>query len=257
MDDNRIIPEENGDITADAKSDENVIASNVSGLSDNARVNSESTNKSFYSHSEGKVKKKKLVRTVLIVMYVFILLCAFLVPYIAFRSQKTVSSDITINVSEIDKISKLKVMSITDTQVVTENKDDNSEGITAWTQFTGRGDFVINLQQSEVIVDNVRKTVIVRTPNVSIDQETFTLEYGNTKTYFFNNSVGNDSYREGVDIAHAQMQEAYSKIYDSITRNQHYYQAAEESAWATITSLVRSWNKDISDLHVIVEIGVL
>lgn len=34
---------------------------------------------------------------------------------IPFRSQKTVYSDITINVSEMDKISKLKVMSITDT----------------------------------------------------------------------------------------------------------------------------------------------
>ena len=157
----------------------------------------------------------------------------------------------------MQEISDLQVLSITDTQVVTENPEDNTEGISAWTQFTGRGDFIVNLQQSEVIVDNVRKTVVIRTPSVSIDQDTFTLEYGNTKTLFFHNSFGNDSYREGVNIAQSQYQEAYSKIYDNITMNPYYYGVAENSAAQIITSLVKSWNKDIPDLNVIVEIGAI
>lgn len=205
------------------------------------------------------MKKTGIPKRALILygLYIVLLILAFLIPYFVFSSSRTVSSKISISVSEVENISALQVLSVTDTQVVTENPEDNNEGITAWTQFTGRGDFIVNLQQSEIIVDNVRKTVIVRTPNVSINQNTFTIEYGNTETYFFHNSFGNDSYREGVDIAQAQVQEAYSKIYNSITRNQYYYSAAEESAERIITALVKSWNKSIPDLNVYVEIGVI
>ena len=203
------------------------------------------------------VKYKITLKKILVICYVLILLAGFCVPYFAIIKTKRVSSSIQINISDMQEIAELQVLSITDTQVITENPDDNSEGITAWTEFTGRGDFVVNLQQSEIVVDNVRKTVIIRTPNVAIDQDTFTLEYGNTETLFFHNSMGNDSYREGVDIAQSQYQEAYSKIYDNITMNPYYYSVAEDSAKRIIESLVRSWNKDIPNLKVIVEVGAI
>ena len=197
------------------------------------------------------------MRRIFLILFVVLLLIAFLIPFFWFSSRKVASSSINISVIQMREISNLQVLSITDTQVITETPEDNSEGIDAWTQFTGRGDFVVNLQQSEVIVDNVRKTVIIRTPSVSIDQDTFTLEYGNTETLFFHNRMGNDSYREGVDIAQSQYQEAYSKIYDNITMNPYYYGVAEDAAVRIITSLVKSWNKDVPDLNVIVEVGAI
>ena len=203
------------------------------------------------------VKYKMPLKKVLVICYVLILIAGFCVPFFAITRTKRVSSSIQINIAEMQEKAELQVLTMTDTQVITENSNDNSEGITAWAQYTGRGDFVVNLQQSEVIVDNVRKTVIIRTPNVTIDQNTFTLEYGNTELIFFDNKMGNDSYREGVDIAQSQYQEAYSKIYDNITMNPYYYRVAEESAAKIIESLVRSWNEDIPDLNVIVEVGAI
>lgn len=193
----------------------------------------------------------------LFIVYIIVLFLAFFIPYYHLSSKKNVSTKIDISIAEVEKISKLGVLSITDTQVIAENPEDNTEGITAWTQFTGRADFMVNLQQSEFVVDNARKTIIVRTPNVTIDQSTFALEYGNTEIYLFHNSYGNDSYREGVNIAQAQIQEAYTRIFDNITRNPHYYTAAKKSAESIIESLIKSWNKNISDLNVLVEVGAI
>ncbi len=167
------------------------------------------------------------------------------------------SVDNSIKIGAITEKASLHVLSISDSVIVTENKEDNGKGITAWTKFTGTGEFIVDLQKSEFLVDQARKTVIVKTPEVSIDKNNFTLDYNDTKTLFFNNNLTDDDYTTGVGIAVSQLKEAYVKIYDQLYTNPYYYDSARNSAEKIIKSLVVNLNKGVEDLTVIVEVGAL
>lgn len=191
----------------------------------------------------------------LVSLCIVLLLAAFFVPYFIFSAKRVVSHDIVIDVVSFDRQAKLEVLSISNTEVLVEKAADNKDAIEAWTQYTGTGVFTVNLKACEFIVDSVRKVVIVRTPNVEV--ENFTLEYGKTKQLFFLNKYFNDSYKDGADLAQRQLYDAYCKIHDTIISNPHYYATARKSAKLIISSLIKGLNKEIPDLQVIVEVGAL
>ena len=211
--------------------------------------------------SNGKTSQHRMSKgkKILVLCLIFLLLLGGMALhfYRVGRTNNVVTSEIKIDLDNLKKTKELHVLHVTDSQVIAENAKDNKDGISAWTQFTGRCDFIIDLSQCETIVDNIRKTVIIRTAPVSIDRNHFTLEYGNTETLFFYNKMANDSYTEGINLARRQYEEAYAKIYDKITQNPYYYGEAEKAVKTIIESLVKSWNKNIPDLNVIVEVGVI
>ena len=190
---------------------------------------------------------------VLVGLLCFVIL--WFMKYLIFST--SVSSNTQISIKAVTEKSTLEVLSISDSVIVIENEKNNSEGITAWTKFTGKGCFVVDLQNSEFLIDQARKTVIVKTPDVSIDKEHFTLDYNDTENLFFNDKGFNESYRTGIEIAENQYNEAYVRIFEQLYTNPYYYDSAQNAAEKIIASLVKNFNKDIDGLTVIVEIGAL
>ncbi len=198
----------------------------------------------------------------IIFIYIFVgaigLFLALFITSVACKSQKvTVSARVDISIQEIKDKAVLHVLTVSDSVVITENEKNNNKGITAWTKFTGTGDFVVDLQKSEFLIDKARKTVIVKTPEVTIDKDNFSLDYNDTESLFFADSGANESYKYGVDIAESQFNEAYLKIYDELYTNPYYFDSAKSAAEKIIKSLVLSFNKGVEDLTVIVEVGAL
>lgn len=167
------------------------------------------------------------------------------------------NADNHINIDAISENATLRVLSVSDSVIITEKKEDNKKGITAWTKFTGTGEFVVDLHKSDFLIDEARKTVIVKTPEVSINKDSFTLDYNDIKPLFFANDFTNDSYMTGVGIAEKQLKEAYVRIFDQLYTNPYYYNSAKSAAEKVIKSLVLGLNKGVEGLNVIVEIGAL
>ena len=168
-----------------------------------------------------------------------------------------VSASVQINVKEVSEKATLEVLTISDSVVVVEKAKDNDQGITAWAKFTGNGYFVVDLKNAEFLIDQVRKTVVVKTPDVTIDKDHFTLDYNDIEVLFFNDKGFNGSYLEGVGLAESQLNEAYVKIFEQIYTNPSYYDSAESAAEKIIKSLVQNCNKGVEGLNVIVEVGAL
>lgn len=168
-----------------------------------------------------------------------------------------VSAVVDIKIEGIKEKATLHVLAISDSVVITDTGKDDNKGVTAWTKFTGTGDFVVDLERSEFLVDKARKTVIVKTPDVTINKDNFSLNYNDTESLFFADSWGNESDKYGVEIAESQFNEAYLKIYDEIFTNPYYYDSAKSAAEKVIIALVKSFNKGVDDLTVIVEVGAL
>ncbi len=193
----------------------------------------------------------------ILVAVVGIVPALFITSMVGKSMKTTVSARVDISIEEIKEKSTLHVLTVSDSVVITENEKNNNRGITAWTKFTGTGDFVVDLQKSEFLIDKARKTVIVKTPDVTIDKDNFSLDYNDTESLFFADSGADESYRYGVDIAESQFNEAYLKIYDELYTNPYYYDSAKSAAEKIIKSLVLSFNKGIEGLTVIVEVGAL
>lgn len=188
---------------------------------------------------------------------IVLVLASFITSKVGKSLKPAVSARVDISIQEIREKAALHVLTVSDSVVITENEKNNNKGITAWTKFTGTGDFVVDLQKSEFLIDKARKTVIVKTPDVTIDKDNFSLDYNDTESLFFADSGANESYRYGVDIAESQFNEAYLKIYDELYTNPYYYDSAKSAAEKIIKSLVLSFNKGVEGLTVIVEVGAL
>lgn len=168
-----------------------------------------------------------------------------------------VSANVNIKIEGIQEKAVLHVLTVSDSVVITETGKNDNKGVTAWTKFTGTGDFVVDLEKSEFLIDKARKTVIVKTPDVTIDKDNFSLDYNDTESLFFADFWGNESYKYGVEIAESQFNEAYLKIYDELFTNPYYYDSAKNATEKIIEALIRSLNKGVENLTVIVEVGAL
>ena len=204
------------------------------------------------------VKNKKRSNRIAFLSFILVIIASivFLSSYMKARNDRTIVSNATITVAALEKHSELEVLTIRASEVIVDNASDNPQRIDAWTECTGSGIFTLDIAKSEFIIDQARKRVIVRTPDVVLS-DNFTLDYGETRELFFNNNWSDDSYSDGADLAESQLKRAYTSILDTIANNPYYYETARSSAVRIITSLIRGFNKDVENLDVVVEIGAL
>ncbi len=189
-------------------------------------------------------------------LIVVIFLMVFLSSYLEAKNNRKVETNIEITVSGLEGHSELEVLTIKASEVIVDSASDNPQKIDAWTECTGSGVFILDIANSEFLIDQARRRVIVRTPDVVLS-DNFTLDYGETRELFFNNNWSDDSYSEGADLAESHLKRAYTKILDTIANNPYYYETARSSAERIVSSLVRGFNRDVKDLDVVVEIGAL
>ena len=203
-------------------------------------------------------RNKKRTNRIVFASFVLIIIASmvFLSSYMKARNDRTVESSATITIAALENHSELEVLTIRASEVIVDNASDNSQRIDAWTECTGFGIFTLDIARSEFLIDQARRKVIVRTPDVVLS-DNFTLDYGETRELFFNNNWTDDSYSAGADLAESQLKRAYTSILDTIANNPYYYETARASATRIITSLIRGFNKDVENLEVVVEIGAL
>ena len=193
----------------------------------------------------------------IIICIVVLIAGMFVSGVVCDRLKTKTSGNVNITIESIREKSDLHVLTISESVTITDTGKDDSKGVEAWTSFSGSGDFVVDLKNSEFLIDNARKTVIVKTPDVSIDKDNFSLNYQDTEVLLFDDSLGNENYRYGVEISQNQFNKAYLEIYDNLFTNPYYYDIAKTAAEKIIESLVKGCNKNVDGLNVKVEVGAL
>lgn len=214
---------------------------------------------STWKDGELKSENKVLPDWVLVVVSLICVVSAIGVYYLLKTgdSKYSATQHAIIDVESVRETSLLEVLSISTKELIAESEKDNKDGITAWTEFEGKGVFVVDLAKSQFLVDEARNTVIVRTPKVKFSTDRFTIDYGKTKNLLFYNAGFNDNYLDGSNLYHKQLREAYVKMFNKLYTNPYYYKRAESAADKIISSLVKGFNSDNNDLQVFVEVGVL
>lgn len=160
-----------------------------------------------------------------------------------------VSNRGVISIKNLEEISRLEIIKANDVEFITENRNENSGKITAWLEVTGEGTFVIDLQAAEFIIDDEHQYVLVRVPHPTLTDVSIT----DTQKRFFEDDWKNGSYREGVELAQKQRNEASMRIQKSLMANQYVYLNAKSVAESMIQNLVKQFNPDIPELKVEVE----
>lgn len=167
------------------------------------------------------------------------------------RAEKNyhVSSTVVISIGDLEESQKLEVLKANDIEFITEDRDNNSGNVTAWLEVEGEGTFVVDLQAAEFIIDNDRHYVLVRIPNPELTN----INIIKTTRRLFADDWRDGSYREGVDLALKQRNEASLQIQKALLSNQYIFSNAQDVAVAMIGNLVKQFNPDIPDLTVDVE----
>ena len=209
-------------------------------------------NGAYYSRKRARAKKN----AILFFFFIALFASVFGISYFTARNNRAASSVAAITIGNLDKRGDLEVLKIRASEVIIDNAYENAQRIDAWTECTGSGTFILDIANSEFVVDQARRIVIVRTPDVVLS-DNFTLDYGEIRELFFSNNWSDDSYKDGADLAESQLKRAYTKILDTISENPYYYETARDSAERIVISLIKGFNRDIKDLQVIVEVGAL
>lgn len=166
------------------------------------------------------------------------------------EKQNHVSNYAIISVENIQEISRLEVLTVSDCEFVIKNADEESSTV-AWLEVQGTGVFTVDLSASEFITDSERKNVLVRIPKPALTECTVSEaddRFWKDGSIFFNGSTA-----EGVQLAQAQMREGRIMVENAIRQNRTFNDAAKKSAVYMIQSLVQQWNPTIPDLQVEVE----
>lgn len=160
-----------------------------------------------------------------------------------------VSNRAVISIGDVTRLTRLEVLTVSDSEFVIENESDNDQKITSWLEVQGIGVFTVDLQAAEFITDAQRQYVLVRVWKPELTNCTIS----STGDHFWKNGIWNDSIKVGVELSREQMREGRQLVEDSIRRNRNFYDSALSAAESSIRSLVKSWNPDIPDLTVEIE----
>jgi hypothetical protein len=180
------------------------------------------------------------------------------------ESAHHLSNDITIQIQGITEIRNLEVLNVflTDYQVWPEQ--ETSGGVLdivvdpligdaeAWIRFDGIGIFTVSLQNADFILDEQRKSVLVRVPSpvmerVLIQQDEDDVLYTSDAGLF------NNASDTGQQLVLSLTQKAQQDMTAKARSNPEYYAQAKASAEKTITQLIKNLNPDLPDLTVEVE----
>lgn len=180
------------------------------------------------------------------------------------ESAHHLSNDITIQIQGITEIRNLEVLNVflTDYQIWPEQ--ETSGGVLdivvdpligdaeAWIRFDGIGTFTVSLQNADFILDEQRKSVLVRVPSpvmerVLIQQDEDDVLYTSDAGLF------NNASDTGQQLVLSLTQKAQQDMTAKARSNPEYYAQAKASAEKTITQLIKNLNPDLPDLIVEVE----
>ncbi|MCR4912358.1 MAG: hypothetical protein K5983_01240 [Lactobacillus sp.] len=164
-----------------------------------------------------------------------------------------VSNQVAIEISDISKIFSLEVLCINDVEFIVENPKENTDNITAWIEVPGHGIMIVNLQESEFIVDAERHYVIARVPRPKLDINQYGIDADKINELLWKDDFWNGSIKNGESMTQRHLAEANRLLKEDFRTNQSYLKAAEASANVLITNLIKKVNKDIPDLKVVVE----
>ena len=122
----------------------------------------------------------------------------------------------------------------------------------AWIRFDGIGIFTVSLQNADFILDEQRKSVLVRVPSpvmerVLIQQDEDDVLYTSDAGLF------NNASDTGQQLVLSLTQKAQQDMTAKARSNPEYYAQAKASAEKTITQLIKNLNPDLPDLIVEVE----
>lgn len=160
-----------------------------------------------------------------------------------------VSNEVSISIDKMEETQNLEVIKASDVEFITEDKDNNSDKVTAWLEVTGEGTFIVNLQAAEYIINNEEQHVLVRIPKPELKNITIT----KVEKKLFTDDFLDGDYSEGVHLAIKQRNAAMLRIQKSLMGNQTVYSNAKKVATNEIANLVKQFNTDIPDLKVDVE----
>ncbi len=167
------------------------------------------------------------------------------------RAEKNyhVSNTVIISLGDMEEMQKLEVLTANDVEFITEDRDNNTGNVTAWLEVEGQGTFVIDLKAAEYVIDNDHRYVLVRIPNPELTN----ISIIRTTKCLFSDDWKNEDYREGVNLAIKQRNEASLQIQKALLSNQYIFSNAKDVSVSMIRNLVKQFNPDIPELEVEVE----
>ncbi len=173
----------------------------------------------------------------------------------------------TLTIEDVQQISKLEVLQVTNITYITPEEDDAGvlESIVStvtdlfvadaimWLKVPGTAVFTVDLSVAEFIVDSERSYVLIRIPTPEISE--FTIDYGNVEPLYFKDGgiLSGNTAKVGVEKAEEYLKNAELELRSDITSNQRFYQSACTAAQTILTNLVKEFNCDVEDLTVEVE----
>ena len=169
------------------------------------------------------------------------------------KKENAIHNDVYISVDQIREMSKYEVFSVIEYATVIESETQKEKGIYAWSQYEGKGEFSVDLEQSEILVDHANYYVSIKIPHptltyVPLLEETENFLYRDERTEFLvfqkkDNKTGSNIYRE-------QKSKGTSEILDKLN-SKEYFDRADEAAISRLTDLVKLLNSEIADKLVI------
>lgn len=171
----------------------------------------------------------------------------------AFDSAETrnhVSNYAIISVEGIQEVSRLEVLTVSDSKFVIKNADENDKTI-SWLEVQGTGVYTVDLSVSEFMVDSERGYVLARIPKPVLAE----CKVSDTGKQFWKDAsnIFNGSAADGVHLAQSQMSEGKLILEDAMRQNRRFNEESKKAAVNMVESLVRQLNPNIPDLQVEVE----
>ena len=167
------------------------------------------------------------------------------------ESKCKIHNDVYISVDQIREMSKYEVFSVIEYATVIESETQKEKGIYAWSQYEGKGEFSVDLEQSEILVDHANYYVSIKIPHT-----TMTYVPINSKDLLYQDDRKNlgifpkkDS-DTGFDIPQELESKGNSEIYKKLN-SKEYFDKADEAAISRLTDLVKLLNSEIADKLVI------
>ena len=167
------------------------------------------------------------------------------------EKQNHVSNYAVISIEAAQEVSRLEVLTVSDSEFVIKEADDNDPTI-SWLEVQGIGVFTVDLSACEFIADSERQYVLVRAPKPALTE----CKVSGTGKQFWKRTgffTGNGSVAEGVRLSQNQLSEGQIKLEDSMKQNRGFYESAKSAAVDMIGSLVKKWNPSIPELQVEIE----
>ena len=169
------------------------------------------------------------------------------------KKENAIHNDVYISVDQIREMSKFEVFTVFEYATIVETPEQKKNNIYVWTQFKGKGEFSVDLEQSEILVDHANYYVSIKIPHptltyVPLLEETENFLYRDERTEFLffpkkDNKTGSNIYRE-------QKSKGNSEIIDKLN-SKEYFDKANEAAISRLTDLVKLLNSEIADKLVI------